>query len=77
MYSRALKPFDSVKTCVLSNDVKFRCIKAQVEGLSTLATFTTQRATSVDNGIGDGLVRRLSMKAQESFDKDFIDGNGE
>jgi hypothetical protein len=30
--------------------------------------------TSVDNGIGDGLVGRRSMTFQESFDKDSIDG---
>ena len=42
-----------------------------------LAPFTTQRATLVDNGIGDGIVVRHSMTFQESFNKDFIDGNGE
>jgi hypothetical protein len=31
----------------------------------------------VDNGIGDGIVERRSMTFQESFDKDFVDGNGE
>ena len=42
-----------------------------------LAHFTAQRATSVDNGIGDGLViGRHSMTFQESFDKDSLDGNG-
>ena len=45
--------------------------------MSTLAPFTAQRATLVDNGIGDGIVRRHSMTFQESFDKDFVDGNGE
>ena len=42
-----------------------------------LAPFTTQRATSVDHGIGDGLVGRCSMTFQESFDNDPIDGNEE
>ena len=42
-----------------------------------LAHFTAQRAMSVDNGIGDGIVGRCSMTFQESFDKDFVDGNGE
>ena len=42
-----------------------------------LASFTTQRATLVDNGIGDGIVGRRSMTFQESFNKDFVDGNGE
>ena len=66
-----------MKACVLSNHVKFRRIHAQVEGISTLAPFTTQRVTSVDNGIGDGLVGRRSMTFQESFDNGFVDGNGE
>ena len=66
-----------MKACVLSNHVKFRCIQAQVEGISMLAPFTAQRAMSVDNGISDGLVGRRSMTFQESFDKYFIDGNGE
>ena len=69
-----------MKACVLSNHVKFRRIQAQVEGISILAPSTTQREMSVDNGINDnsisdGLVGR-SMTFQESFDKDFIDGNG-
>ena len=42
-----------------------------------LAPFIAQHVTSVDNGIGDGLVGRRSMKFQESFNKDFVDGNGE
>ena len=42
-----------------------------------LAPFTTQRATLVDNGIGDGIVGRCSMTFLESFDKDSVDGNGE
>ena len=43
-----------------------------------LAPFTAQRATMVDNGIGDGLVIGIcSMTFQESFDKDSLDGNGE
>ena len=42
-----------------------------------LAPFTTQCAASVDHDIGDGNVRRRSMKFQESFDKDSIDGNDE
>ena len=42
-----------------------------------LAPFTTQRTTSVDNGIGDGLLARHSMTFQESFDKVSIDGNVE
>ena len=75
IYSQALKPSHNVKACVLSNHVEFRCIQAQVEGISTLAPFTAQRATSVDNGISDGLVGRLSMTFQESFNKDFVDGN--
>ena len=41
-----------------------------------LGPFTPQRATSVDNGISDGLVGRCSMTFQESFDKDLVDGNG-
>ena len=49
--------------------------QAQVEGISMLAPFTTQRATSVDNEISDGLVGRHSMTFQESFKKDFVDGN--
>ena len=40
--------------------------------------FTAQCTTSVDNGIGDGLViGRRSMTFQEIFDKDSLDGNGE
>ena len=65
-----------MKACVLSNHIKFRCIEAQVEGISTLALFTAQCATLVDNSIGDGIVGRCSMIFQESFDKDFVDGNG-
>ena len=43
-----------------------------------LAPFTAQHAISVDHGIGDGIVNgRRSMTFQESFDKDFVDGNGE
>ena len=43
-----------------------------------LAPFTTQRATSMDNLIGDEIViGRHSMTFQESFDKDSLDGNGE
>ena len=72
----ALKPSHSVKACVLSNHVKFQRIQEQVEGISMLVAFTSQRGTSVDNGISDGLVGRRSMTFQESFDKDFIDGNG-
>ena len=35
-----------------------------------MAPFTTQRATSVDNGIGDGLlIGRRSMTFQESLTK--------
>ena len=60
----------------LSNHVKFRCIQAQVEGISGLAPFTAQHVMSIDNEIGDGIVGRLSMTFQESFDKDSIDGNG-
>ena len=77
MHPLALKPSHSVKACVLSNHVKFQHIQAQVEGISTLAPFIAQRVTSVDNGISDGLVGRRSMTFQESFNKDFIDGNGE
>jgi hypothetical protein len=66
-----------VKACVLSNHVKFQRIQEQVEGISMLAPFTTQRAMSVDNGIGDGIVGRHSMTFQESFDNDFVDGNDE
>ena len=66
-----------MKACVSSNHVKFRCIQAQVEGISRLDPFTAQRVTSVDNGIGDGHVGRRSMTFQESFDKDSIDGNDE
>ena len=75
MHPWALKPSHIVKECVLSNHVKFWRIHAQVEGISTLAPFTTQHVTSMDNGIGDGLVRRRSMTFRESFDEDFIDGN--
>ena len=74
MYSRALKPSHSMKACVLSNHVKFRSMQSQVEGISTLAPFIAQRAMSVDNGIGDGLVGRRSMTFQECFDKDFLMG---
>ena len=42
-----------------------------------LAPFTTQCVTSMDHGIGDGLVGRHSMTFQESFDKYLIDQNGE
>ena len=42
-----------------------------------LAPLTAQRATLVDNGIGDGIVGRSSMTFQESFDKYSVDGNGE
>jgi len=76
MYPRALKPSHTVKACVLSNHVKFQHIQEQVEWISTLAPFTAQRATSVDNGIGDGLVGRCSMTFQESFDKDSLAWNG-
>jgi hypothetical protein len=31
----------------------------------------------VDNGIGDGIVGRCSMTFQESFNKDYVDGNDE
>ena len=55
----------------------FNAYRDKLEGISTLALFTAQRATSVDNGIDDGLVGRHSMTFQESFDKDFVDGNGE
>ena len=66
-----------MNACDLSNHVKFRHIHSLVEGISKLAPFTAQRATSMDSGISDGLVGRRSMTFQESFDKDFIDGNGE
>ena len=67
-----------MKACVLSNHVKFQRIHAQVEGISTLAPFTTQRVTSMDNGIGDGLViGRCSMTFQDIFDNDSVDGNDE
>ena len=67
-----------MKECVLFNHVNFQCIQAQVEGISMLVPFTSQRATSVDNGIGDGLViGRRSMKFKESFNKYSLDGNGE
>ena len=66
-----------MKANVLSNHVKFQCIQAQFEGISKLAPFTTQRATSVDDGIGDGLVGRHSMTFEECFNKDSIDGNDE
>ena len=78
MHPWALKPSHSVKACVLSNHVKFRRIHAQVEGMSTLFPFTTQRTTSVDNGIGDELVIRIcSMTFKGSFDKYSLDGNDE
>jgi hypothetical protein len=73
----ALKPSHTVKACVLSNHIKFQRIQAQVEGISTLAPFTAQHATSVDNGIRDWLVGRRSMTFQESFNKYFVDENGE
>ena len=41
-----------------------------------LAPFIAKRAISVHNGISDGLVGIHSMTFQESFDKDFVDGNG-
>ena len=65
-----------MKVCVLPNHVKFRPIQSEVEGISMLVPFTTQRAALVDNGIGDGIVGRLSMIFQERFDKDYVDGNG-
>ena len=77
MHPSALKPSHTMKAFVVSNHVKFRRIQAQVKGISTLAPFTTQRAMSMDNGISDGLVGRRSMTFQESFDKYFVDGNGE
>jgi hypothetical protein len=42
-----------------------------------MAPFTTQPVTLVDNGIGDGIVGSRSMTFQETFDKIFIEGNGE
>ena len=72
--SLSLKSSHAVRACVLSNHVKFRCIYAQVEVISTLAPFTSQRATLVDHGIGDGLVGRHSMTFQSSFDKYFVHG---
>ena len=66
-----------MKVGVLSNYIKLQLIQAQVEGISTLSPFTAQSATSVDNGIGDGIVGRRSMTFQESFNKDSIDGNVE
>ena len=67
-----------MKACVLSNHVKVRRIQAQFEGISTLAPFTAQHMTSMDNGIVMGLLLgRVSVTFQESFDKDSIDGNGE
>ena len=66
-----------MKATVLSNHVKLRHIQEPVEGISMLVPFTTQRASSVDNGIGDGLViGRRSISFQKSFDKDSIDVNG-
>ena len=56
MNTWALKPSHTVKECVLSNHVKFQHIHAQVEGIATLAPFTAQCVTSVDNGINDGLI---------------------
>ena len=55
----------------------FDAYKAQVEGISMLAPFIAQRPTLVYNDIGDGLVGRRSMTFQESFDKDYVDGNCE
>ena len=73
----ALKPSHTVKVCGLCNHVKFRHIQAHVKGISTLVPFTAQCVTSVDDGIGDGLViGRRSMAFQEIFDKDSLDGNG-
>ena len=67
-----------MKTCVLSNHVKFRRTQAQVEGISKLAPFTAQRVMLVDNDIHDGIViGRCYMTFQESVDKDSLDGNGE
>ena len=66
-----------MKACVLSNHVNFRRIEAQVKGISMLVPFTAQRAMSVDNGIGDGLVIGIcSMTFQESFNKDSLEENG-
>ena len=58
-----------MKACVLSNHVKFRCIEAQVEGISMVSPFIAQHATLVDNDIGDGLVGICSMTFQESSTK--------
>ena len=63
-----------MKARALSNHVKFQCIHAQFEGISTLAPFTAQRAALMNHGIDDGLVGICSMTFQESFDKDLIDG---
>ena len=75
-HPRGLKPSHTVKKCFLSNHAKFQCIQAQFGGISTLAPFTAQCATSVDHGIGDGIVGIPSITFQESFDKYSIDGNG-
>ena len=76
MHPWVLKPSHTMKECVLSSHVKCWCIQAQFEGIKTLAPFTAQHATSVDHGIGDGLVGRRSMTFQGSFNKDPIDANG-
>ena len=69
MHPWALKPSHIVKACVLSNHVNFRRIQAQVEGILTFSPFPTQRATSMDTGIGDRLViGRRSMTFQECFE---------
>ena len=66
-----------MKACVLSNHVKIRCIREQVEGISTLAPFTAQRAMPMDNGIGDGhVIGGRSMTFQYSFNKYSVDVNG-
>ena len=77
MHPSTLKPSYTMKASVVSNHVKFQRIQEQVEGISTLAPFTSQPTMLVYNGIGDGCVGRRSMTFQESFDKDFVDGNGE
>ena len=68
MYPWALKPSHNVMACVLSNHVKLWRIHAKVEGISMLVPFTTQHATSKDNGIGDGLV---NWKVSHDISREF------
>ena len=41
--------------------IEFRRIQEQAKGISTLAPFTTQCATLVDNGIGGGRFKWMAL----------------